>query len=256
MAVSMVLYKTLYGTNPVYIFSGVDSGKAADKVNDAIKAMADACEALVNGVTGPAGADGSVFFFGNDVNGTGTGISAVVSGSKATDVYINNTTWNVYQASAANTWNYSGNIKGTAGTNGTDGFSPTVTATKSGGVTTITIVDKNGTETATINDGVSGWTEGTLVDGSNTLSDGASLYSSTAMSGASITVGSSWIVGHTARVGINFASSSTFSYPAGWVCVGDDCNEGTFTFSQGSKYWLTIECKPDATWLFALKVPV
>lgn len=45
---------------------------------------------------------------------------------------------------------------GGAGKDGTDGVSPTVTASKSGKVTTITITDKNGTKTATINDGVDG----------------------------------------------------------------------------------------------------
>ena len=49
---------------------------------------------------------------------------------------------------------------GTNGTNGTDGVSPTVTTSKSGKVTTIKITDKNGTKTATINDGADG-TNGT-----------------------------------------------------------------------------------------------
>lgn len=247
MAVSMILYETLYGGSEVYIFGGVEQGKAADMVNNAIKAMADACKAMEEGVQGPRG---SKTFFGTVVTGTGTSISATVSGSQAGDSYQNTSTFGYYEATAENTWKYLGDLKGPAG------VSPVATVTKSGGVATITITDATGTTTATVSDGVTGWTEGTLVDGSNTLSDGASLYSSTAMSGASITVGSSWTVGHTARVGINFASSSTFSYPSGWVCVGDDCSGGNFTFSQGSKYWLTIECKPDATWLFALKVPV
>ncbi len=144
---------------------------------------------------------------------------------------------------------------GQDGEDGQDGFSPTVTASKAGTVTTITITDINGTTTTTINDGVTGWTEGTLVDGSNTLTDADSLYSATGMSGASITVGASWATGHTARVGITFAASSTFSYPSGWVCVGDDCSGGDFTFSQGSSYWLTIECRPDGTWMTCQKVP-
>lgn len=44
---------------------------------------------------------------------------------------------------------------GATGEPGEDGFSPTVTATKSGTVTTLRITDKNGTRTTTINDGVS-----------------------------------------------------------------------------------------------------
>ena len=45
------------------------------------------------------------------------------------------------------------NAVGDDGEDGTDGVSPTVTVSKSGKVTTITITDKSGTKTATINDG-------------------------------------------------------------------------------------------------------
>lgn len=45
---------------------------------------------------------------------------------------------------------------GKDGTNGNDGVSPTVAVSKSGKVTTISITDKNGTKTATINDGEDG----------------------------------------------------------------------------------------------------
>ncbi|MBR5873100.1 MAG: hypothetical protein IKY90_00015 [Oscillospiraceae bacterium] len=41
---------------------------------------------------------------------------------------------------------------------GQDGFSPTVTVSKSGKVTTVKITDVNGTKTATINDGADGKT--------------------------------------------------------------------------------------------------
>lgn len=44
------------------------------------------------------------------------------------------------------------------GTNGKDGVSPTVTVSKSGKVTTLTITDKEGTKTATISDGADGKT--------------------------------------------------------------------------------------------------
>ena len=43
--------------------------------------------------------------------------------------------------------------KGTSGTNGQDGFSPTASVSKSGNVATIIITDKNGTTTTTITDG-------------------------------------------------------------------------------------------------------
>ena len=45
---------------------------------------------------------------------------------------------------------------GAAGEDGSDGFSPTVGISKSGKVTTVTVVDKNGAKSATINDGADG----------------------------------------------------------------------------------------------------
>lgn len=45
---------------------------------------------------------------------------------------------------------------GSAGAPGADGISPTVSVSKSGKVTTISVTDKNGTKTATINDGADG----------------------------------------------------------------------------------------------------
>ena len=69
----------------------------------------------------------------------------------------------------------------TNGTPGSDGTSPTVSVSKSGKVTTISIADKNGTKTATVNDGadgtsvsVSNVSESTASGGSNvvTFSDG------------------------------------------------------------------------------------
>ena len=45
---------------------------------------------------------------------------------------------------------------GADGKDGADGISPTVSISKSGKVTTISITDKNGTKTATVNDGADG----------------------------------------------------------------------------------------------------
>ena len=53
MAVGTETYKTLYGDHEVKIFTGIESGKAADKVNDVIKSMADTIEALEDGVPVP-----------------------------------------------------------------------------------------------------------------------------------------------------------------------------------------------------------
>lgn len=47
-------------------------------------------------------------------------------------------------------------VDGANGINGTDGFSPTISSSKSNGVLTLTITDKNGTRTETLTDGVNG----------------------------------------------------------------------------------------------------
>ena len=47
-----------------------------------------------------------IIFTGIDVTGTGTGISVVVEGSKFGDIYINTSTSYIYQASAADIWDY------------------------------------------------------------------------------------------------------------------------------------------------------
>lgn len=71
------------------------------------------------GATGLTGSQGesSSWYSGTSVTGTGTGISAGVTGSKANDLYINTDTGNVYQATAANTWDFKLNIKGADGSN-------------------------------------------------------------------------------------------------------------------------------------------
>ena len=68
--------------------------------------------------------------------------------------------------------------KGSTGSAGQDGISPIVTTSKSGKVTTIEIVDKNGTHTATINDGNDG----------NNGSDGFSPSASVSKSGSVATI--------------------------------------------------------------------
>lgn len=60
------------------------------------------------------------------------------------------------QAKASGDFNGPQGPKGDAGTDGEDGVSPTVDVSKSGKVTTISITDKNGTKTATVNDGADG----------------------------------------------------------------------------------------------------
>jgi len=52
------------------------------------------------------------WYNGTAVTGTGTGISAVVTGSASGDYYVNTDNFNLYEATAANTWSFKGSIKG------------------------------------------------------------------------------------------------------------------------------------------------
>ena len=69
-------------------------------------------------------------------------------------------------------------INGTDGINGNDGISPVVELNKSKNVTTLTITDKNGTQTVKINDGVNGVNGKDGIDGTNGT-DGQDGYSPT-----------------------------------------------------------------------------
>ena len=76
------------------------------------------------GNTGAAGANGTsaAWFSGTAVTGTSTtAVTVTVSGSKAGDMYLNTSTYNVYKASAANSWIYVCNIKGATGATGAKG---------------------------------------------------------------------------------------------------------------------------------------
>lgn len=74
-----------------------------------------------NGSKGSPGNNGTsaYWFAGTAVTGTGSSISASVTNSKANDMYLNTSTYNVYIATATNTWKYLCNIKGANGTNAT-----------------------------------------------------------------------------------------------------------------------------------------
>lgn len=76
------------------------------------------------GPQGPKGASGTsaAWFSGTAVTGTSTSaVTISVSGSKAGDMYLNSSTYNVYRASAANSWIYVCNIKGATGATGAQG---------------------------------------------------------------------------------------------------------------------------------------
>lgn len=76
------------------------------------------------GAKGAAGTNGTsaAWFTGTAVTGTSTSaVSVTVSGSKAGDMYLNTSTYNVYRASAASSWIYVCNIKGATGAKGATG---------------------------------------------------------------------------------------------------------------------------------------
>lgn len=95
--------------------------------------LTDGTQSTFSFKNGSGGTNGTsaTWFTGTLVTGTSTSaISVSVSGSKTGDMYLNTATCNVYRASEANSWIYVCNIKGAAGTNGTN-------ATITGGASTI-----------------------------------------------------------------------------------------------------------------------
>ena len=68
---------------------------------------------VTNGSDGTNGTS-AVWFTGTAVSHNSGSQTVVVSGSKAGDMYLNTSNYNVYRATASNTWQYSCNIKGEA----------------------------------------------------------------------------------------------------------------------------------------------
>lgn len=86
---------------------------------------------------GQPGTNGTsaAWFTGTTVTGTSTtATSFTVSGSKAGDMYLNTSTANVYVAAAANSWKYVCNIKGAAGSNGTNATTTSVFSSSANGL--------------------------------------------------------------------------------------------------------------------------
>lgn len=104
----------------------------------------------IQGETGPKGEDGK--------DGTSVTITKVteinVDGGSNVVTFSDGKTLSVKNGSKGSTG--ANGTNGKDGENGQDGVSPTVSVNKSGNVTTIAITDKNGTKTATINDGADG----------------------------------------------------------------------------------------------------
>lgn len=92
--------------------------------------------------------------------------------------YSNNTTSTFDITNGKNGTNGKDGINGVDGLKGDDGVSPVVELNKSETVTTLTITDKNGTQTVTINDGINGANGKDGIDGINGT-DGQDGYSPT-----------------------------------------------------------------------------
>lgn len=94
-----------------------------------------------DGADGTDGKDGSIWLAGNDLSGTGTGITGVAGNEN--DLYLNTITNNVYQCvssgtSSTATWNYLCNIKGASGSGSGDMESDTYAPTaKSQGLSNV-----------------------------------------------------------------------------------------------------------------------
>lgn len=158
------------GTNRSGISASVSGSKAGDMylntstyhVYKATAANTWGYVCNIEGATGSNGTNGtngtSAFWFtGTAVTGTGTGISASVSNSKAGDMYLNTSTYNVYLATAANKWDYKCNIKGATGSNGSNGSNgaaagfgtPTASVDANVGTPSVTIT-ASGADTAKV----------------------------------------------------------------------------------------------------------
>jgi lysophospholipase L1-like esterase len=127
-----------------------DKGYLTEHQDISGKLDASALPAAINTALAQAKASGE--FDGKDGSNGKDGVSATHS--------WNGTTLIVTSASGTSSADLKGDkgdkgdsIKGDAGA---DGVSPTVSVSKSGKVTTVSITDKNGTKTATINDGADG----------------------------------------------------------------------------------------------------
>jgi hypothetical protein len=70
---------------------------------------------------GEQGIQGSVWYAGDVVSGTGNGVHGVVPGSKAGDFYLNTVDGSVYIAYSFSKWNYVTNLKGPRGATGQKG---------------------------------------------------------------------------------------------------------------------------------------
>ena len=108
-----------------------------------------------NGTPGTPGADGKTPYMHLKYSDDG-GTTFTADSGETPGAYIGTYT-DFTEADSTSVSDYTwAKIKGNDGADGKDGVSPTVSITKSGDTTTITIEDKNGTHTQTVKDGTDG----------------------------------------------------------------------------------------------------
>ena len=108
-----------------------------------------------NGTPGTPGADGKTPYLHLKYSDDG-GTTFTADSGETPGAYIGTYT-DFTEADSTSVSDYTwAKIKGKDGADGKDGVSPTVSITKSGDTTTITIEDKNGTHTQTVKDGTDG----------------------------------------------------------------------------------------------------
>lgn len=199
-----------------------------------------------------AGTLGNQIHFGTAVSGTEGNIEVTVADSKEHDVYWNTSSFNVYKAVAANTWNYIGKVKGadgTPGTDGDDGIGISSATVNSSGHLILTLTDTNTIDAGAVKgaDGAgSGWdtsTDTASTSCSYELAHGKYKYfSNSAIS--SLTITSSLAnVGDICRVEFTSPSTATtYTKPTGCRHFGDDCDSSAdFTPAANTPYSLTYE---------------
>ena len=187
---------------------------------------------IKNGSKGSPGKNGTsaAWFAGTVVTGTATtATSFTVSGSKAGDMYLNTSTYNVYKASAANSWIYVCNIKGAKGDPGTNGITPTIKTAAGANINTVGVptvtATTSGTTTTFTFDKLKG-SKGDKGDKGDPGTNGTSAtwFTGTQVTGTSTTPASFTVSG--SKVGDMYINTSTYNvYKASaansWIYV---CN--------------------------------
>lgn len=115
---------------------------------------------------------------------------------------------------------------GLDGVDGVDGFSPIITTSKSGKTTTLTIVDADGTKTATILDGADGQGSGDML---------TSVYDT---NHSGVVDNAEAVNGHT--VGIDVPSNAVFTDTTYTAGTGIDITNGVISNTQTSANWGNI----------------